>query len=60
MLSEVQKLLATRIGDSDQRLKNLNDCKANLEYDIRYKTREKKKIWTNFRDIPLPVTITHF
>jgi len=40
MLSEVQKLLATRIGDSDQRLKNLNDCKSKLEYDIRYVTRE--------------------
>jgi len=37
MLSEVQKLLSTRIDDSNQRLNALNDCKSLLEYDIRDK-----------------------
>jgi len=37
MLSEVQKLLATRINHTDERLKVLNDCKSTLEFDIRDK-----------------------
>lgn len=37
MLSEIQRLLSARIGDTDQRIRNLTDCKNSLEADIRDK-----------------------
>jgi len=37
MLSEVQRLLSTRINDTDSRIRNLNDCKNALEADIKDK-----------------------
>jgi len=37
LLSEIQRLMQTRLLDTDNRLRNLNDCKNNLELDIRDK-----------------------